>query len=142
MISILQINVDGGRVAQDLTEAMIKEKGIDVLIICEQYKNKTQENGWYKDSSGKAAVAVINENLRILAAGSTNDNGFRWVEVKDLRIYACYWSPNKDTESFQRFLDCLEASVRSSMLPVIIAGDFNAKYGEWGDLEKTPWEVC
>ncbi|KAL4100909.1 hypothetical protein QTP88_020934 [Uroleucon formosanum] len=98
-----------------------------------QYKNKTQENGWYKDSSGKAAVAVINEDLPILAAGSTNDNGFRWVEVRDLRIYACYWSPNKDTESFQRFLDCLEASVRSSMLPVIIAGDFNAKSGEWGD---------
>lgn len=60
MISILQINVDCGRMAQNLTEAKIKEKGIDVLIICEQYKNKTQENGWYHDSSGKAAVAVIN----------------------------------------------------------------------------------
>lgn len=31
-----------------------------------------------------------------------------------------------NTDSFQRFLDC-------SALSVIIAGDFNAKSGEWGD---------
>lgn len=45
MIKILQINVDGGQMAQDLVEAKIKERGIDVLIICEQYKNKAEEDG-------------------------------------------------------------------------------------------------
>jgi len=133
MIKILQINVDGGRVAQDLMEAKIKELDIDVLIISEQYKNKTEEDGWFRDNSGKAAVAVINEDLPIMATGSPDDIGFRWVEVKDHRIYACYWSPNMDTDSFERFLDNLEASVRSAILPVIIAGDLNAKSGEWGD---------
>lgn len=133
MIKILQINVDGGRVAQDLMETKIKELGFDVLIICEQYKNKTEEDGWFQDNSGKAAVAVINEDLPIMATGPSDDIGFRWVEVKDHRIYACYWSPNMDTDSFQRFLNNLEASVRSAVLPVIIAGDLNAKSGEWGD---------
>jgi len=133
MIKILQINVDGGRVAQDLMEAKIKELGIDVLIICEQYKNRTEEDGWFRDNSGKAAVAVINEDLPIMATGPPDDIGFKWVEVKDHRIYASYWSPNMDTDSFQRFLNNLEASVRSAVLSVIIVGDFNAKSGEWGD---------
>lgn len=134
--NLLQINVDGGKVAHDLAEAKIKERDIDILIICEQYRNKTVEDGWFQDSSGKAAVAVINENLPILAASSSDDSGFRWVEVCDLRIYSCYWSPNTDIDSFQRFLDCLETSVRSSKFPVVIAGDFNAKSGEWGDYRE------
>lgn len=78
-------------------------------------------------------MAVINKNLPILATGSPYDIGFRWIEVKDHRIYACYWSPNMDTDSFQRFMNSLEASVRNAALPVITAGDFNAKSGEWGD---------
>lgn len=61
MIKILQINVDGGRVAQDLTEAKSKELGIDVLVVCEQYRNGTEENGWIRDGRGKSTIAVLSQ---------------------------------------------------------------------------------
>jgi len=77
MIEILLINVDGDQVAQDIIEAKTKERGIDVLIICEQYENKTEGDGWFKGNSGKAEVAVIKENLPILAVGSPDNIGFR-----------------------------------------------------------------
>jgi len=43
MISIMQINVDGGRNAQDLLMATASERGADVLIISEPYSCGTEE---------------------------------------------------------------------------------------------------
>lgn len=133
MIKILQINVDGGRVAQYLTEAKSKELGIDVLVVCEQYRNGTEENGWFRDGSGKSAVAVLSQDVPMELIGPPEDTGFRGVMVKGKRIYSCYWSPIASSESFAGLLDHLEISVRSMEAPVIIAGDFNAKAAEWGD---------
>lgn len=133
MIKILQINVDGGQVAQDLMDAKSKELNIDVLVVCEQYRNIAEENGWFYDEGGKSAVAVLCQDIPIELIGPPKDIGFRWVMIKGIRIYSCYWSPNANIESFAGFLDGLEVSVRSMETPVIIAGDFNAKAAEWGD---------
>jgi len=48
------------------------------------------------------------------------------VKVKDLTMYACYWSPNTVYTLFVDFLDRLEGSIRQQEGTVIVAGDFNA----------------
>lgn len=90
-----------------------RELGIDVLVICEQYRNETEENGWFHDESGKSVAAVLNQDVPIELAGPPKDVGFRWIIVRGIRIYSCYWSPNANSESFAGLLDQLEISIRS-----------------------------
>lgn len=47
-------------------------------------------------------------------------------------MYSCYFSPNSLIDDFIRRIADLEESVRTSTLPVIVAGDFNAKAIERG----------
>jgi len=137
-VKCMQINVDGGRVAQDLAEAIAKHLGVDILFICEQYRNKTEEAEWFQDRDGRSAMVVLNPNLPILETSLVNDLGFRWVTTYcnpayDIHIYSCYWSPNTDFDRFEDFLSRLETSIRGATVPVIVAGDFNAKSPVWGD---------
>jgi len=55
-----------------------------------------------------------------------------YKDLKEVRIYSCYWSPNSTFQDFENFLYRLGCSVRGSNQPVIVGGDFNAKSGEWG----------
>jgi len=48
------------------------------------------------------------------------------------RLYSCYCLPNVTLYDFEDFLSALETSVRSSLCPIIIIGDFNGKSREWG----------
>ncbi|KAL4082648.1 hypothetical protein QTP88_029709 [Uroleucon formosanum] len=64
--------------------------------------------------------------------------GFRWVEVQGLRVYSCYWSPNCSIDEYKDFLLRLELSIRNSLIPVVVAGDFNAKSRAWGSPREDP----
>ena len=133
MISIMQINVDGGRSAQDLLMATAGERGADVLIVSEPYRCGTEEEGWFPDSSSRAAVFIANPTMRVREIGRRDNNGFRWVALDEITIYSCYWSPNTDYTLFVVFLDRLEGSMRNAQGTVIVAGDLNAKSPVWGD---------
>ncbi|KAG7196407.1 hypothetical protein KM043_000012, partial [Ampulex compressa] len=56
-----------------------------------------------------------------------------------MRIYSCYLPPrradNEDDSGFLRSLDAIVESARSSRLPVVIGGDFNAWATEWGSAK-------
>ncbi|VVC42593.1 Endonuclease/exonuclease/phosphatase [Cinara cedri] len=114
----LRINVDGGRAAHDLMEASAVALKADILIVGEP---------------GRAAVVIANPQLALTESDPGVEDGFRWVTCGGHRYYACYWSPNTDFAGFEDFLLRLESSVRSSGVPVVVAGDFNAKSPEWGD---------
>ncbi|VVC46488.1 Endonuclease/exonuclease/phosphatase,Reverse transcriptase domain [Cinara cedri] len=133
MVRVLQINVDGGRAAQDLMEATAAALRADILIISEPYRCRPEEEGWFRDSSGRAAVAIVNPQIALTESGPGAEDGFRWVQCGGQRYFACYWSPNTDFAAFEDFLIRLERSVRSSSVPVVVAGDFNAKSPAWGD---------
>lgn len=132
MTRFLQINV-GGWEAQNLMEAMAARLQIDIIIVSEQVGNKSDDDGWYCDQGNKAAVVITNPRLQIIEIGPRDNLGFRWVAFEGIRVYACYWSPNTDFAAFENFLGRLEDSIRSAGIPVLIAGDFNAKSPEWGD---------
>lgn len=132
MIKFLQINVGVRRAAQDLTLGLARRWDVDVLIISEQHRSLQETDGWFADTSNRSAVVVLS-GVPVNHVGP-QENGFRWIEIPGLRIYSCYWSPNCTIAEYTDFLLRLEMSIRNSSIPVLVAGDFNAKSGEWGSL--------
>jgi len=132
MIRFLQINVGVGRAAQALTQRKAEELGAGIIFISEQNRNGEEADGWYSDTLGRAAIFVAG-NVTVQCPGH-GERGFRWIEAAGIRHYSCYWpsSSRSSIEEFNGFLGRLEASIRSSQLPVIAAGDFNSKSGSWG----------
>lgn len=108
----------------------LSQRLADFLLLSEQNHSRQESEGWFADSSGRSLIALLSP-LPLRLTGTAED-GFRWVETLDMRIYSCYWSPNSTLADFQDFLTRLEISVRSSGVPVIVAGDFNVKSRMWG----------
>lgn len=131
MLKCIQINLGGGSGAQNLVLQTAAEKKTDILILSEFYKYGRAHERWQCDSSMRAAIAAVT-NVLIDSARSADNNGFVWVTIAGIRIYSCYWSPNSTPAQYEDFLNRLEASVRASPVPVIVAGDFNAKHWLWG----------
>jgi len=111
---------------------------VDIIILSEPYRCRTDVEGWFSDVGVKAAVVVFNPDIQIRAIGPKDNAGFRWVKVGDITFYACYWSPNTEYTLFVDFLDRLEGSIRGQEGTVIAAGDFNAKSPAWGDHTEEP----
>lgn len=130
MFNFLQINLGVCRLAQDLMHQTAKQNNIDYILVSEQYRNGTEDQGWYGDSSGKAEV-VVTKQTTLEIAGPVEE-GFRWIQAHGIRIYSVYCSPNVTMVTYDDFLGRLEVSVRIAEVHVIIAGDFNAKRPEWG----------
>lgn len=129
-LKYLQVNLGRGREAQDLLMQTAVERKVDVLLISEQYR-KPELGCWFQDVSGRAAISVLNRELRVKEVGEQASN-FVWIDVGGMRIYSCYFSPNDQNEEFARQLDELEESLRMARCELLIAGDFNCKSPEWG----------
>ena len=133
MARLLQINVDGGRQAQDLAFATARELGADLLLLNEPYRCGTLADGWYCDTAAKAAIVVVNGAYAVEGTALIPEEGFTWLRVRGITVFCCYWSPNpRRAVEFDGFLARLDACVRGVRGPVIVAGDFNAKSPEWG----------
>lgn len=96
------------------------------MILSEYYKYGEIHKQWYCDATSRSAIAV-KPNLPIDDVG-TGNKGYVWVTTGGMRIYSCYWSPNTPDAEYEQFLRRLEASIRTSPLPIVVAGDFNAKH--------------
>jgi len=117
MIIILKINVGMGRASQGLMKQVAEEINADAIVISEPNRNEGEDNAWYPDSTGRAALAVTD---RIPVENPDQpERGFRWVKLSGIRLYSCYWplhSSSSITE-FADFIDRLEMSIRESVLP-------------------------
>jgi len=96
----------------------------------EQNRSGVEADGWFPDSHYRSSI-VVRGNIPINQTGP-QESGFRWTEVPGLRVYSCYWSPNCSIAEYEDFILRLERSVRTSALPCVVAGDFNAKSRLWG----------
>lgn len=129
MIAIIQANLGGGSGAQNLILQTAAERGTDVLIISEYYKYGRMHQSWHCDQSRRVAIAPIS-NIPIDEIGTESD-GFIWVTIGGVRVYSCYLSPNTSYSEYEDFIQRLEMSIRTSLVPVLVGGDFNAKHGLW-----------
>lgn len=98
-------------------------------MLSEQHSDMSTPR-WLSDTSGTAAIWVVNPNIHILSSGS--GDGFTWVKLPDFTLFSCYLSPNEGIFTFRRKLGELEDAARQTEGEVIISGDFNAKSVEWG----------
>jgi len=65
MIKILQINIRGSRTAQDLMYATAVKMDVNVILVSEQYKTTSENDGQYSDVGRKAAVIVVRNTLSL-----------------------------------------------------------------------------
>ncbi|XP_043479874.1 uncharacterized protein LOC122509708 [Leptopilina heterotoma] len=112
----------------------VRERGVDILLISEQYKKQGFSN-WFQDSSGRSAIQICNPGITTGSFLGT-DKGFVWADVAGIRIYSCYFSPNDPFGKFDTEIRSLEESVRAFDGDVLIAGEFNSKSPEWGETRQ------
>lgn len=129
MIRFLQINLGCKGSAQDVMQKTALDLKADILIVSELNRSKSEEEGWYCDRDNKAAIVVLSD-LAIDRIGQS-EKCYRWIEIKGIRIYSCYWPPSLSWTEYTEVVRSIEDSIREASVPVIVAGDFNAKSPDW-----------
>ena len=129
MAKVLQINLNHCMVAHDLLPQLIREEKANIVIISEQLRDQNEPN-WVRDSTNTAAIWVCGE-LHISKKMDVLLPKFTWLEVAGIRLYSCYLPPSDSIKEFERSLDAIVVSARTSTLPVVIGEDFNAWAIEW-----------
>ncbi|KAL5237090.1 hypothetical protein ACI65C_004500 [Semiaphis heraclei] len=121
----------GRQASRNLMMQTAREMDADVIIISEHCRNQGEDHGWFDDSSSRCTL-FVNDNIPIEVIGPP-ENGFRWLQIAGLRLYSVYWPPASSVTltSYADFLARLEGSIRTSGVPVVLAGDFNAKSPVW-----------
>ncbi len=130
---VLQINVDRGARAQDLVEAIARQRQIDIIACQEPNRASTRNGKWLLDDLENAAIRLTNNKAAIEDHG--RGGGFVWLKVGGTVYVSCYISPNCSMATFEQFLDELEAMIIGIKGEYIIMGDMNAKSPEW----RAPW---
>lgn len=132
--SFLQINLNRSQLAQDTFMQNFHRWKIDVGIIAERNYIPSR---WISDQTRSATVALCDHNCPHVVIDS--GLGFVAVNIKDLLIISCYYSPSLSTEIFKERLHSLhDLILEAKCRNVIIAGDFNANLVLWGSNRNTP----
>lgn len=131
-IKVLQFNVDRGRIAHDLMEAMAQEEGIDIILTAEPYLARVANNDdWIKDTHNLAAIKVRNRGLKVTRV--EKGKGFVAVTIHQIAtVYAYYVSPNSTGDEYEQFIQSLDDSITRNPGPTILGGDINGKSLLWG----------
>lgn len=129
MVTALQLNANRRRVAHDLLLATALALGTELLLVSEPNLAVIRDTRWKVDTSGDSAILVLG-NMAVESSGKLP--GAVWVELKDLKVYSCYFSPNKPDTAFAEWLEDLAETIRPERKSVVVTGDFNAKSTGWG----------
>ena len=95
-----------------------------MLLISEQYK-RSENSAWYQDASRRAGILICSSDLSV-GDFLESDAGFVWVEVTDMRVYSCYFSPSDPFEVFETQIILLEQILSDAVWRSLIGGDFNS----------------
>lgn len=134
MISFVQTNQNHCREAQDMLLQFVAEQGVEVALVSDPYAIPQDSSSWIASSgSRRAAIWIAGDG--IAAACVLRDPEFVSARLNGVQMFSCYASPNKTLPEFANFLQRLEDAVRSIEpgVPVLIAGDLNARSAAWGD---------
>lgn len=125
-----------GKVADAILPQIVHEQEVDIMIISEQYTQKTTGQ-WFEDDSRTAAIWIPDlKTMKPRNAGK--GNGFVWVQIVDITLISCYLTPSDSIDEFQSKLNALEDEARNIDGKIIMAGDFNSRAVEWGSQTTNP----
>lgn len=128
MASILQVNINHCKAAQDLLTQVMIEKNIQLALISEPCWIPTTPT-WFNYISKRAAL--IKGRGCPAISNVVRGNGFVLAEVGDAIVCSCYSSPNNSVREFESFLEDMAIVLRGKS-NVLLGGDFNAKSILWG----------
>ncbi|XP_029053824.2 uncharacterized protein LOC114881259 [Osmia bicornis bicornis] len=123
---VLQGNLNRSRVVDDLLTQFVHERRASVAIVSVPYRTRAN---WHVDSSGSAAIWVIDPLVRIANRGA--GCCYAWVTTEQATFVSCYLSPNDNSQRFRDKLEALEDDLRDIPGALVVAGDFNARAIEW-----------
>ncbi|KAG8251925.1 hypothetical protein J6590_069588 [Homalodisca vitripennis] len=110
----------------------------DTRVSCE--RATIVGDDWIADTEGDCALILLNRRKATLQSETGQD--IVWLELKNIWIFSCYFTPNKPLEEIAQALDELVDVVRESRKGAIIAGDFNAKSTKVGIAQRCSWTAC
>lgn len=134
MSKFLQVNLNHCKVAQDLLRQYLSEQKVDVALVSEPYSVPSDSSSWLVSSgTQRAAIWLVSEGF--VVADIHQDPEFITARLNGVQIFSCYASPNSTRDEFSNLLQRLEDRIRAvePSVPVILAGDFNARSAAWGD---------
>lgn len=134
MIKFIQVNLNHCKVVQDLLRHYAAEKRVDVALVSDPHAAPSDCRSWLV-SSGIRRAAIWLAGSGITAAMIHRDSEFVAARINGIQVVSCYASPNKTMQEFTDFLRRIEDCIRAVEpgIPLLIAGDFNARSAVWGD---------
>ncbi|XP_054083381.1 uncharacterized protein LOC128920325 [Zeugodacus cucurbitae] len=128
---VLQLNLNHCEAAQELLSQTVYEQKIDVAIISEQYRNKS-ESTWISDCTNKAAIWACGGKA-FQDKPLVDKPFYARAKIGGINFYSCYIPPSVSQSDFEKILDELVKEVLTTTMNVV-AGDFNAWATEWGSI--------
>ena len=129
---LLQTNANHCARAQDLLVQTMAEWGIDLAIVAEPYAVPPADNRWRGDAAGLVAIVTKGGNTGAPLVPGERGNGYVACLWGDRAVVGVYISPNISLADFEAKLEEIGGVVRRLRSDwVLVAGDFNAKSGEW-----------
>ncbi|XP_043501614.1 uncharacterized protein LOC122523804 [Polistes fuscatus] len=131
-MTMIQINLNHARRAQDLLGQRMREVKADIAIVSEQWWVHPGDEKWLSSLGGSPLAAIL-----VSKGGGTCSlvrMGLFFVAAKwgDSLVVSVYFPPSEDISKFCRLLDVLEELLGSfPALSALVAGDFSARSHRW-----------
>lgn len=118
----------------DLHRQYAAKTKADVAIVSDLYVVLSDCSLWLV-SSGTQRAAIWLAGSGVSATDMVRDPEFVSARINGVHMFSCYASPNNTLADFTDLLQRMEDGIRGTEagVPVLIAGDFNARTAVWGD---------
>jgi hypothetical protein len=130
---LLQTNLNHCARAQDLLVQTLAEWDIELAIVAEPYAVPPADNRWRGDTAGLVAIVSKGGNAGPPLVPGESGEGYVACLWGVRAVVGVYISPNILLADFEVKLEEIGGVVRRLRSDwVLVAGDFNAKSGDWG----------
>lgn len=130
-LTVLQINADRSLRAHDMAYHTALQEKADLIVASEPNKKHVKPpSKWISDVKQDIAIYSMNRNVK--ARTTIKRTGIVGLEMEEMTIFGCYFSPNITIRAYEDCLSSLQDLVKSAGKETLVLGDFNAKAVEWG----------
>ncbi|KAL0098944.1 hypothetical protein PUN28_020887 [Cardiocondyla obscurior] len=127
--TLIQINTNHARRAQDLLLHTLAECGGGIALISEPFNIPDKHPNWMSDPAGSVAIFWLgNDNACNPITSGTGWTAAKW---RNIIVMATYLPPSINLEDMETSLEEISDFIkRTPATPILLGGDFNAKSPE------------